>query len=336
MRAAVVLTAAIAVLGLLLPAMAQAPPPYIQPGFVFVYQVFDLQKQQPENAYHRYVVESVTPQGIRISIVSDIMKPVTLTVNANGEIQPGVRIDLWIPPGLSPGTRLKFGGVDAVVVQSGYDAGQGLKVTLVASADQTMAWVFIEDGPQPFNQLKQLLYAIYLLQNKKAVYLVNIQQGGTFTSTSTYTTTSTFSTTTEYTTQRTTVIDGSTVTTFVTTSTTVTVTSTITSSTVSTYTTSVTQTNTVQPEPVPSPIPLTVAIPVAAVIVGGGFFYMRSRRRPLPPTYPYPPYPMPPPGYQPQPPMPPAYQQRAMACPACRFPVYPGEFVCRRCGFRVR
>jgi hypothetical protein len=336
MRAAVVLTAAIAFLGVLLPAMAQTPPPYIQPGFVFVYQMVDLQKQQPENAYHRYAIESVTPQGIRISIVSDIMKPVTLTVNANGEIQPGVRIDLWIPPGLSPGTRLKFGGVDAVVVQSGYDAGQGLKVTFVASADQTMAWVFIEDGPQPFNQLKQLLYAIYLLQNKKAVYLVNIQQGGTFTSTSTYTTTSTFSTTTEYTTQQTTVIDGSTVTTFVTTSTTVTVTSTLTSSTVSTYTTSVTQTNTVQPEPVPSPIPLTVAIPVAAVIVGGGFFYMRSRRRPLPPTYPYPPYSMPPPGYQPQPPMPPAYQQPAMACPACRFPVYPGEFVCRRCGLRVR
>jgi hypothetical protein len=39
MRAAVVLTAAIAVLGLLLPAMAQTPPPYIQPGFVFVYQL---------------------------------------------------------------------------------------------------------------------------------------------------------------------------------------------------------------------------------------------------------------------------------------------------------
>jgi len=78
------------------------------------------------------------------------------------------------------------------------------------------------------------------------------------------------------------------------------------------------------------------AMAVAAVIIGGGFFYMRSRRRPLPPTYPYPPYPMPPPGYQPQPPGPPAYRQPAMACPACRFPVYPGEFVCRRCGFRVR
>ncbi len=335
MRAAVVLTAAIAVLGLLLPAMAQAPPPYIQPGFVFVYQLYDPQKQQFENAYHRYVIESVTPQGIRISIVSDIMKPVTLTVNANGEIQPGVRIDLWIPPGLSPGTRLKFGGVDAVVAQTGFSYGQA-KVTIVAAVDQSMFWLFIEDGPPPLNQLKQLLISIILVQSNKAVTLVNVQQGNTFTSTSTYTTTSTFSTTTAYTTQRTTVIDGSTVTTFVTTSTTMTVTSTITSSTVTTYTTSVTQTNTVQPEPVPSPIPLTVAIPVAAVIVGGGFFYMRSRRRPLPPTYPYPPYPMPPPGYQPQPPMPPAYQQPAMACPACRFPVYPGEFVCRRCGFRVR
>jgi hypothetical protein len=335
MRAAVVLTAAIAFLGLLLPAMAQAPPPYIQQGWVFVYQLYDPQKQQFENAYHRYVIESVTPQGIRISIVSDIMKPVTLTVNANGEIQPGVRIDLWIPPGLSPGTRLKFGGVDAVVAQTGFSYGQA-KVTIVAAVDQSMFWLFIEDGPPPLNQLKQLLIGIILVQSNKAVTLVNVQQGNTFTSTSTYTTTSTFSTTTAYTTQQTTVIDGSTVTTFVTTSTTVTVTSTLTSSTVSTYTTSVTQTNTVQPEPVPSPIPLTVAIPVAAVIIGGGFFYMRSRRRPLPPTYPYPPYPMPPPGYQPQPPMPPAYQQPAMACPACRFPVYPGEFVCRRCGFRVR
>jgi len=335
MRAAVVLTAAIAFLGLLLPAMAQALPPYIQPGFVFVYQLYDPQKQQFENAYHRYVIESVTPQGIRISIVSDIMKPVTLTVNANGEIQPGVRIDLWIPPGLSPGTRLKFGGVDAVVAQTGFSYGQA-KVTIVAAVDQSMFWLFIEDGPPPLNQLKQLLISIILVQSNKAVTLVNVQQGNTFTSTSTYTTTSTFSTTTEYTTQQTTDIDGITVTTFVTTSTTVTVTSTLTSSTVSTYTTSVTQTNTVQPEPVPSPIPLTVAIPVAAVIVGGGFFYMRSRRRPLPPTYPYPPYSMPPPGYQPQPPMPPAYQQPAMACPACRFPVYPGEFVCRRCGFRVR
>jgi len=55
----------------------------------------------------------------------------------------------------------------------------------------------------------------------------------------------------------------------------------------------------------------------------------------LPPTYPYPPYPTPPPGYQPQPPTPPAYQQPGIACPACRFPVYSGEFVCRRCGFRV-
>jgi hypothetical protein len=336
MRAAVVLTAAIAVLGLLLPAMAQTPPPYIQPGFVFVYQLYDLQKRQAENAYHRYVIESVTPQGIRISIVSDIAKPATVTVNPNGEIQPGVRIDLWIPPGLSPGTRLKLMGVDAVVAQTGYDIGQGLKVTLVASADQTIIWLFIEDGPQPLNQLKQLLLGIVFQQNNKAVGLVNIEQSGPVTTTSTYTTTSTFTTTTSYTTPRTTVSGGTTVTTFITTSTTMTVTSTITSSTVSTYTTSVTQTNTVQPDPVPSPIPLTVAIPVAAVIIGGGFFYMRSRRRPLPPTYPYPPYPMPSPGYQPQPAGPPAYQQPAMACPACRFPVYPGEFVCRRCGFRVR
>ncbi len=336
MRVAVVLTAAIAFLGLLLPAVAQAPPPYIQQGFVFVYQLFDLQKQQPENAYHRYVIESVTAQGIRISIVSDIMNPATVTVNANGEIQPGVRIDLWIPPGLSPGTRLKFGGLDAVVAQTGYDFGQGLKVTLVASADQTIIWVFIEDGPQPYNQHKQLLLGIFFLQHKKAVGWVNIERKDAYTTTSTFTTTTPVRTTSTYTIQRTTVTQGSTVTTFVTESTTATVISTVTATTVSTYTTSTTSTVSFQAESPPSPIPLTVAIPVAAAVIGGGFFYMRSRRRPLPPTYPYPPYPTPPPGYQPQPPTPPAYQQPAMACPACRFPVYPGEFVCRRCGFRVR
>jgi len=336
MRAAVVLAAVTAFLGLLLPAAAQAPPPYIQQGFVFVYQMFDLQKQQPENAYHRYVIESVTAQGIRISIVSDIMKPTTVTVNANGEIQPGVRIDLWIPPGLSPGTRLKFGGVDAVVAQTGYDFGQGLKVTLVASEDQTMIWVFIEDGPQPYNQLKQLLLGIFFLQNNKAVGLVNIEHKETYTTTSTFTTTTPVRTTSTYTSQRTTITQGNTVTTFVTESTTVTVISTATATKVSTYTTSTTSKVSVQAEAPPAPIPLTVAIPIAAAVIGGGFFYMRSRRRPLPPTYPYAPYPTPPPGYQPQPPAPPAYQQPLMACPACRFPVYPGEFVCRRCGFRVR
>ncbi len=336
MRVAVVLTVAIAFLGLLLPAVAQAPPPYIQQGFVFVYQLIDLQKQQPENAYHRYVIESVTAQGIRISIVSDIMNPATVTVNANGEIQPGVRIDLWIPPGLSPGTRLKFGGLDAVVAQTGYDFGQGLKVTLVASADQTIIWVFIEDGPQQYNQYKQLLLGIFFLQHNKVVGLVNIERKDAYTTTSTFTTTTPVRTTSTYTSQRTTVTQGSTVTTFVTESTTVTVISTVAATTVSTYTTSTTSTVSFQAESPPSPIPLTVAIPVAAAVIGGGFFYMRSRRRPLPPTYPYPPYPTPPPGYQPQPPTPPAYQQPAMACPACRFPVYPGEFVCRRCGFRVR
>jgi hypothetical protein len=46
-----------------------------------------------------------------------------------------------------------------------------LKVTIVASVDQTMAWVFIEDGPPPLNQLKQLLYG-YLFTAK--------QKGGHF------------------------------------------------------------------------------------------------------------------------------------------------------------
>jgi len=53
MRAAVILTASIAFLGIFVPATAQTPSPYIQPGLVFVYQMVDLQKQQPENAYHR-------------------------------------------------------------------------------------------------------------------------------------------------------------------------------------------------------------------------------------------------------------------------------------------
>ena len=336
MRVAALILSGVALLGLVQTALAQAPPPYIQPGLVFVYQMVDMQKGQPENLFHRYIIESVTAQGIRISIQSDVVKPGVVTVDAKGEFRPGERIDLWIPPGLTPGTRLKIMGVDAVVAQTGYDLGQGLKVTLVASTDQSIIWAYIDDGPQPFNQLKQLMIAVVFMQTKTGLQLVNIEQAGSVTTTSTYTSPTTYRTTSAYTTMRTTVTGETTVTIVETETRTATVVSTVTHTTATTYATTRTETVQHQAEPPASPIPLTVAIPVAAAVVGGGFFYMRSRRRPLPPTYPYPPYPTVPPGYTPQPPGPPFYQQPVMACPACRFPVYPGEFVCSRCGYRVR
>ncbi|MEM0337105.1 MAG: hypothetical protein QXS96_01705 [Candidatus Caldarchaeum sp.] len=311
-----------------------ALPPYIQPGLVFVYQLRDGQKQQLENAFHKYVIESVSPQGVTIAIVSDVAQSGRLTVNANGEFKPGERIDLWIPQGVSAGTRFKMMGVDAVVAQTGYEM-QNFKVTIVVSADQSILWVFNEDGPPPYNQLKGLLLLVIFSSNGKALVLVNIEQAGAVTTTSTYSTTTRAATTRPVTTTRTQVTEGRTETVVETQTVTETTIVTKTVETVQTYTTTTTSSVSVQAENPPPVIPLTVAIPIAAVIVGGGLFYIRSRRRPLPPTYPYPAYPPPPPtsGYTPQPPR--QVIAPAAYCPACRFPIYPGEYMCRRCGFRV-
>ena len=312
-----------------------SPPPYIQPGLTFVYQLFDQKTQQAENAFQRYIIESVTSQGITISIVSDITQSGRVTVNPNGEFKPGERIDLWIPPGVSAGARFKMMGVDAAVIQTGYDLGQGLKVTVAASTDQSIFWLFIEDGPQPYNQLKGLLLGILFTQKGKGLALVNIEQAGAVTTTSTYSTTTRATTARPVTTTRTAVTGGRTETVVETETVTETVVVTRTVQTVSTYTTTSTSSVSVQAEGPAAGIPLTVAIPVAAVIIGGGIFFVRSRRRPLPPTYPYPVYPPPPPYPSPSPQPPQQFIQPVGACPACRFPLYPGEYMCRRCGYRV-
>lgn len=328
-----ILITTIAVLTLLqiTPAFSQAPPPYIQPGIAFVYRMVDMQTQQPENLFHRYIIESATAQGIVISIQSDVVKPHRFTVRPNGEIQPGVRIDLWLPPDIPAGTRFNFLGADVIVVQRGIRMQQ-VVVTVVATADQSIIWLFIDDGPSPLNQLKGLLLAI-IFNQKKALTLVNIEQAGSFPTTTTYRTTYTTPRTTASATVRTTVREGRTETVTETVLLTTTVVETRTETRVTTVTTSTTAT--VQPDvqQTSQPIfPLPLAIGVAVGIVGAVFFISRARKRPLPPTYPYPVYGPPPPTY-PQYPQP---QQPAVAgyCPACRFPIYAGDVQCRRCGFR--
>lgn len=322
-------TVSVIVLALIVPAYSQQPPPYIQPGFVFVYQVVDVQKQQPENLFHRYIIESVSPQAVVVSIQSDVMNPARLTVRPNGEIQPGVRIDLWIPLDMSPGTRFKFGGIDVVVAQKGVDL-QGIKVTVVSSTDQSTLWLFIEDGPQVYGQLKGLLLGV-LFGQKKGLVLVNIEQSGPVTSTSTYTTPVTTRRTTAVTTTRTTVVQERTETITETAIATFTTVETRTETLVTT--TTVSTTATVQAEvqqPSSAVFPLPIAVGVAAGIIGAALFFTRARKRPLPPTYPYPVYTPPPPTYQqPAPPSIVGY------CPACRFPIYAGDFACRRCGYRL-
>ncbi|MEM0350009.1 MAG: zinc ribbon domain-containing protein [Candidatus Caldarchaeum sp.] len=328
-----ILALAVVSMMILTTAYAQAPPPYIQPGLVFVYQVINVEKNQPENAFQRYIIESVTSQAITISIMSDIAQSGRITVNANGEFRPGERIDLWIPPDVTAGTRFKMMGVDAYVARRGYEM-QGFKLTVVVSADQSIFWTFIEDGPSPYNQLKGLLLYVLFTSSKKALGLASVEQAGSVTTTSTYSTTVRTTTARPVTTSRTTMMGGSTVTVVETETVTETVVVTRTVGTASTYVTTSTQTVSFQAESPPISLPLTIAIPVAAVIVGGGLFYVRSRRRPLPPTYPYPSYPPPSPsgGYYPQPQ--PAVAHPVGACPACRFPIYPGDAFCRRCGYR--
>ncbi|MEM1943391.1 MAG: hypothetical protein QXY50_05075 [Candidatus Caldarchaeum sp.] len=312
------------------PVYSQQPPPYIQRGFVFVYQVVDLQKQQLENLFHRYIIESVSPQAITVAIQSDVMRPTSLNVKPNGEIQPGVRIDLWIPLDLSPGTRFKFGGVDVVVAQKGLEM-QGIKLTIVASTDQSTFWMFIEDGPEPFSRLKGLLLGVIFGQ-KKGLQLVNIEQSGAVASTSTYTTPVTTRRTTAVATTRTTVVQERTETVTETAIETLTRVETRVETIVATTTVSTTATVQAEVQPPSSAVfPLPVAVGVSAGIIGATLFFTRARKRPLPPTYPYPVYAPPSSTYQQPPPPPPSI---VGYCPACRFPVYAGDFACRRCGYR--
>ncbi|MEM4281570.1 MAG: DUF4179 domain-containing protein [Candidatus Caldarchaeum sp.] len=313
-------------LGAVSPTLAQNPPPYIQPGLKFVYQLFNVEKRQPENAFHNYIIESVTSRGVTLSIQSDVIKSGRVEVSPNGEIEPGIRIDLWIPPEIQEGARFKIFGYDAVVVKKGYQVEQ-MKLTVVASAQRFPMWFYIEDGPQPYNQLKGLLSAV-AINEKMLLGLVNIEQAQTITTRSTFTSTSTRTTARTVETQVRTVREGTTVTLVQTVVETATVRETLTTVVGRTTTVSTTQTVTQQVEAGGQPVfSLPLAVGAAVGIIGGVMFLTRSRRKPLPPTYPYNPYAPPPPPY-------PQAPQVVGACPACRYPLYAGDFACRRCGYR--
>ncbi|MEM1946697.1 MAG: hypothetical protein QW544_01500 [Candidatus Caldarchaeum sp.] len=313
-------------LGAVSPTLAQNPPPYIQPGLKFVYQLYNMEKKQPENAFHNYIIESVTPRGVVISIQSDVVQSRRVEVSPNGEIEPSVRIDLWIQPDVEAGTRFKIFGYDVVVVQKGYQIQQ-LKVTVVASTQQYPIWLYIEDGPQPYNQLKGLLLFI-LINEKTGLGLVNVEQTQAITTSSTFTSTSAKTTARTMETRVTTVREGTTVTLVQTVVETATVRETLTTVVGRTTTVSTTQTVTQQVEAGGQPVfSLPLAVGVAVGIIGGVMFLTRSRRKPLPPTYPYNPYAPPPPSH-------PHAPQVVGACPACRYPLYAGDFACRRCGYR--
>jgi len=300
-------------LSLINPALSQTPPPVIQPGTKFIYKMYDAKTGEPENIFHKYIIESVTPQSITVLVESDIVGKVRVNVRPNGEIEPGNRFDLWLPLDIQQGARFKMAGIDATVLKKGASLGpEEVTAILVVSTDQSMGWIFFENVPQKAQQYKGLLLTIIFNQKNKFLKLENIEQAGEVTTTSTYSTTIV------------TVVD--------TRGETRTVTETVTTATVRTVTVSTTQTVTERPQvESQSFFPLPLAIGLAVGIVGGVFFLTRTRRKPLPPTYPYPPYATSPPAYPQQPVQ---YQQIVGACPACRFPIYRGDFACRRCGYR--
>ncbi|MEM4220309.1 MAG: hypothetical protein QW106_05850, partial [Candidatus Caldarchaeum sp.] len=156
-------------------------------------------------------------------------------------------------------------------------------------------------------------------------------QTGAETSTSTYTTPVTTRRTTAIPTTRTTVVQERTETVIETAVSTFTTVETRTETLITTRTVSTTAT--VQAEvqqPSSAVFPLPIAVGLAAGIIGAALFFTRARKRPLPPTYPYPVYVPPPPTYQ----QPPSPSSVVAYCPACRFPIYAGDFACRRCGYR--
>jgi hypothetical protein len=82
-------------------------------------------------------------------------------------------------------------------------------------------------------------------------------------------------------------------------------------------------------------ISLPIAIVSSIAIIGGSLFYVRARRKPLPPRYPYPPYPVQAAPYTQQYPVTYPPPQIIGYCPACGYPIYAGERECRRCNYRI-
>lgn len=345
------------ILMVLPPTTLAGTPPYIKAGLKFVYQIYDGKTQQPENIFHNYIIESATTQRILIKIDSDVVKSQSIEVDGDGNILGGVgRIDLWIPIDLQAGSTLKLMGYDAIVAMKNYDLDKSgrLTFTVISSTDQKIMWLYIDGGSMPeANQLLGLLFGMVFTSANKFLVFTKVEQAEVKTVVTTKTTQTVESKTlttplkTTVTARSTVTVGGeTTLTTYITTTviqTTVTQVSTITTHSLETHETTITTVSTVTPNTqiteasFSSLIPLPVAVVAALAIVGGGFFYVRSRKKPLPPVYPYPSYPTPPPlpAYPPAQPAPPHPPQIVGYCPACRYPIYSGDLFCRRCGYRV-
>lgn len=347
------------VLALPLPYTLAETPQYIQAGLKFVYQMYDGKTQQPENLFHSYIIESATSRSIAIRIESDVVKSFSIEVDGDGNVISGDgRIDLWIPQNLQVGSRINLMGYDAVVLQKNYDIDGSGKITftVVSTTDQKTIWLYVDGGTlSQSNQLLGLLFGILFPGTNKYLAFSKVEQVQAATTTKTIQTMTTKMQTTSIktaipTTKSTIATIGGTTLTTVATYTvtsvigsTVTHVSTVTTQILETHITTITKESTAtQPtqlvEATTSPlIPLPIAIMIALAIVGGGFFYLRSMKKPLPPTYPYPTYPTQP-SYPSHPAIqqpPPPYPQIAGYCPACKYPLYVGDVFCRRCGYRV-
>jgi hypothetical protein len=329
-------------LSFIMPNVSARTPPYIQTGLKFIYQMVNVETQQPENVYHSYIIGSVTPQKISIRIESDVTKPIDLEVDADGNIVGGQgRIDLWIPDNVQVGQTLNVLGYEAAVAMKNFDPDKSGRITftVVASTDQKTFWLYIDGGTMAeAKQLPGLLYGVLFPGSKKLLALVNIQQGQPVTTTTT-TKMTTISKTTRATTQIHTAT-GTITTRVIVEEETATVTETIVRTIATTVTVEQTVTYQTQVAEVSSQpfIPLPIAIVASIAIIGSGLFYMKSRKRPLPPTYPYPviPHQAPqPPQYYQAPYTPQPQLQIVGRCPACGYPIYVGDRDCRRCNYRI-
>ncbi|MEN2974511.1 MAG: zinc ribbon domain-containing protein [Candidatus Caldarchaeales archaeon] len=336
------------ILSILLPITLAGTPPYIKAGLKFVYQIYDGKTQQPENVFHNYIIEFATTQRILIRIESDVVKSQSIEADGDGNILGGGgRIDLWIPIDLQVGSKIKLMEYDAIVAMKNYDLDKSgrLTFTVISSTDQKIMWLYVDGGSIPeANQLLGLLFGVVFTSANKFMVFTKVEQAEVKTVVTTKTTQTITSKTlttplkTTVTARSTVTVGGeTTLTTYITTTviqTTVTQVSTITTHSLETHATTITTVSTVTPDTQITEagssfiIPLPVAVVVALVIVGGGFFYVRSWKKPLPPKYPYPSYPIPPP-------LPAHPPQMVGYCPACRYPIYSGDVFCRRCGYRV-
>ncbi|RLE69287.1 MAG: hypothetical protein DRJ43_04170, partial [Thermoprotei archaeon] len=97
-------------------AVAATTTSWIQPGYVFYYEVYVIKGQNPQKVgFMQWSIVSVEGDVVTLELKSDVLKNFNgqVKVSRNGEIKPGVLLGFWLPEGFTEG-ELNIAGYRAV------------------------------------------------------------------------------------------------------------------------------------------------------------------------------------------------------------------------------